>query len=229
MAEDTDDAAFARRNAVAALRVLIPELPGELGLDLAEALYDIYENPRLSEQDRDEIASLSPLNRVQWDPGARMLAPLSLLAAAEALVVASRSEIGDATDSALGMRIRSAGERLVRDNDIDAARVGALVLVVVAKCGLAFATSPGMLAASPDDRIRAAAVNLWLLRDSLVETVESLATDPSPGVRSAVARLADRINDVNASVGPVLARLAEDRHFSVRHSYANRLRVQSMD
>jgi hypothetical protein len=84
IALDSFDAMPSRQHAVAALRLLLPHVPGDLSGRLAGDLTRLHRNPGLSEQDLWDLQSLHALNRGRTDSGARTFSAAVLLAAAEA-------------------------------------------------------------------------------------------------------------------------------------------------
>ncbi len=189
IASDTLDAMPSRPNAIAALRLLLPHLPGDLAARLAGDLLRLHKNPGLSEQDLWDLQSLRPLSRERTDIGARTFSAAVLLAAAEACAQACA---GGNADEAMAREIADAAVSLVRNQDADVARLGARALAVAARYAGDPHFSPILLAAHHDDRVRAQAVSLWLAVGSPPGIIGQLARDESPVVRAAVARKAGR-------------------------------------
>jgi hypothetical protein len=215
LAADSLDSMPSRHHAIAALRLLVPHLPGDLSARLAVDLTQLHRNPGLSEQDLWDLQSLRPLSRGRADTGARTFSAAVLLAAAEACSQAGAR--GNVAES-LAREIADLGVNLVHSQDTTwpCWAPGPLPW----QLGFAGdpAISPILLAAHPDDHVRAQAVPLWLAVGTPPGIIGRLAQDESPVVRAAVAHEARRA----AAVEPEIDALANDAHFAVRHAYAHR-------
>ena len=146
IASDSLDSMPSRHHAIAALRLLLPHLPGDLSARLAVVLTQLHRNPGLSEQDLGDLQSLRPLSRGRTDTGARTFSAAVLLAAAEACAQADAR--GNA-DESLAREIADAGVNLVRSQDADEALLGARAIAVAARFAGDSAVSPVLLAAHP--------------------------------------------------------------------------------
>jgi hypothetical protein len=206
MADDGQDAAFRRRGAISALRRLLPQLPiGSCSL-IARRLLGLHLEPRLSETDAAELATLDPLSRGSVDTGARTMAALALQVAAEAY---ARAHIAGADDSALATELVTRAERLLRDDDADIARAAALSLAALAS---AAPVDARVVAAHTDERVRAVAAEVWIRRGGQPPgLLGRLAEDPSPRVRMAVATRVDQAEEAEH-----LRQLRNDPSFKVR-------------
>ena len=217
IASDSLDSMPSRHHAVAALRLLIPHLPGDLSWRLAVVLTQLHQNPGLTEQDLWDLQSLRPLSRGRTDTGARTFSAAVLLAAAEACAQAGAQ---GKPDEPLAREITDAAVNLARSRDADAALLGARALAVAARFAGDQAVSPVLLAAHPDNRVRAQAVSLWLAVGAPPGIIPRLARDESPVVRAAVAREAGRAAVADPAEAQVIGELADDTDYSVRHAYA---------
>ncbi len=219
IASDSLDSMPSRHHAVAALRLLLPHLPGDLSARLAVILTQLHRKPGLSEQDLWDLQSLSPLTRGRTDTGARTFSAAVLLAASEA---STQATVRGNADDSLAREIADAAVSLVRSRDTDVAEVGARAIAVAARFAGDPAVSPVLLAAHPDDRVRAQAVSLWLAVGTPPGIIGRLARDESPVVRAAVAHEARRAAAADPEEAQVIDALANDAHYAVRHAYARR-------
>ena len=219
IASDGLDSMPSRHHAISALRLLLPHLPGDLSARLTEVLTQLHRNPGLSEQDLWDLQSLRPLSRGHTDTGARTFSAAVLLAAAEACAQAG---VRGNPDESLAREIADATVSLVRSRDADVAEVGARTLAVAARFAGDPAVSPVLLAAHPDDRVRAQAVSLWLTVGTPPGIIGRLARDESPVVRAAVAREAKRAAAADPGEVQAIDVLVDDAHYAVRHAYARR-------
>ena len=130
IASDSLDSMPSRHHAVAALRLLLPHLPGDLSARLAVVLTQLHRKPGMSEQDLWDLQSLRPLTRGRTDTGARTFSAAVLLAAAEACAQAT---VRGNADESLAREIADAAVSLVRSRDTDVAEVGARAIAVAAR------------------------------------------------------------------------------------------------
>jgi hypothetical protein len=218
MADDAHDAAFRRRDTVSALRRLLPQLPiGSCSL-IARRLLGLHLEPRLSETDAIELATLDPLYRGSSDTGARTMAALALQVAAEAY---ARAHLGGADDSALASELVTRSERLLRDDDADIARAAALSLAALAP---AAPVDARVLAAHTHERVRAVAARVWIRRGGQPPgLLGRLAEDPSARVRMAVAARVNQSARLAPKEAQNLRQLKNDPSFNVRAALAHPL------
>jgi hypothetical protein len=219
IAADSTDLIVSRHYAVAALRMLLPDLPADLCARLAGDLARLHANPGLSEQDMWDLQSLRPLSSGRVDSGARTLSAAVLLAAAEACAQAGSRGVGD---ESLAAEIADAAVNLVRTDDVDVAEPAARALAVAAPFAGDAAASPILLAAHPAERVRRQAVALWLAAGAPPGIIGRLTQDPSPDVRAVVAHEAERAAAAAPGEADAIRALAGDPHYAVRHAYAHR-------
>ena len=218
MADDGHDAAFRRRDAVTALRRLLPQLPMGACSLIARRLLDLHLDPRLPETDAIELATLDPLSRGRFDTGARTMAAVALQVAAEAY---ARPHVGGADDPVLASELVTRSERLLRDDDVDIARAAALALAALAP---AAPVDARVLAAHTDDRVRAAAARTWIRRGGQPPgLLARLAEDPSARVRMAVAARIDQAARLAPEEAQLVRQLDFDQSFNVRAALAHPL------
>ena len=84
VAEDDQDSAESRTQAVHALRYLLPHLERGPASEVADRLATVAGEPRFSEFDQYNLHPTSPLSRTQFNSDAQYLGGLCLVAASEA-------------------------------------------------------------------------------------------------------------------------------------------------
>jgi hypothetical protein len=179
IAESGSVPAFARTDALCAIRVLASRLAAETVRETAARLADISENPNLNEFDQAEIASQDPLSRGKLNTGAGQLSALALLTAAEVA-----TSCGASADPGMARLLAVRAALLLRSPDRDVASCAAAALARVA--GIEFAAA---LVTHPLDRVREIAAAIAPLDDA---AEQMLAADPAPKVRAALATRSNR-------------------------------------
>lgn len=174
VAGDRRSPAFARVDALHAIRLLVPRMPPGTARESAGELLRICEHPDLNEFDQAEILTQDLLSRGRLDTGAAQLPALALLVAAEAAAAD-----GDGPEPAMARRLVVRAAPLLRSPDPDIACCAAAALARVAGDGFASA-----LITQPLDRVREVAAALAPLDEAAQQI---LAADPAPGVRAALA------------------------------------------
>jgi hypothetical protein len=210
--QDALDLAIARVQAVRALRLLIDKLAPAVAADIVKPLLGIHSSPGLNEFDEMEVRMNNPLSRFQMGGGAADLGPMALVAAAEAFKRGAAGEDIRPRDIDVARQIFAAALPLLRDlNGRDGPVQGALAVAAIGGAAPELAQLSLVLAGHPDDDVRAQGVQSIPADNALWA---SLATDPSPRVRAAVARRAGELPP------DVVAVLEGDPHLEVRRTIA---------
>jgi hypothetical protein len=182
LAEDIKDIAGSRQKAVLALRRLILQLPGDSAAAAAHRLMAIHDTPELSERDRFDFETNTPLSRSRIDTGAGTLAA-ALIAAAEAFRRAGQDGHQLVGDADFPSRPVAAALPMLR-SDAKAARYGAQVIAAVAGASPGLAHHATAMLFHPEAAVRTAGAR----RAPIDERVfTQLATDPAAEVRAATA------------------------------------------
>lgn len=192
-AEDANDSAGSRSQAVGALRYLLPRLPDDACAEFAMRLALLAGEPKLSPLDEFEIASTTPFSRSRVNSGAKTFGAFCLLAACEAFQRGhpSPAPLSRQEESFVESAAASAIS-LLRDGDSEARVHGALTVVALSKVD-GHAALADLLIAHSDEEVRSLGVRYAALNDELYDV---FAADPSAPVRRALAcreSLPDRI------------------------------------
>jgi hypothetical protein len=215
LAADRYDMAVERVDAVQALDILIPVLPGATMLHVARRLMVLAHDPAFGFQDDAEIHGRDPLRGLRMDLGGRNLASRALYTAVQAY---RRAVTGDPAlaDAELATDMLLLGETTLRsDDDAEATTAGGGLAVL---CGLA-PVDLHRLAAHRVASVRAAAIHGWAAAEGQPPGLPAqLAADPSASVRSRVAQFASTVltHLGPAAAEPSLELLRADRAWSVR-------------
>jgi hypothetical protein len=212
-AENQHAPAFARVEAVAALRILQHRLPADVNALMANRLLAVAENPALSDFDQAEIASQDPLSRQRLDTGAKNLAMFALLTAAGAAAQAAEADPGiEALPGDAVQRLLAHAVQLLHSPIPQAARYGAGALAWASRYATRLAPLTTALITHPSSEVREIAAAMADLDESAQQI---LAADPSPKVRARLAARADELaHDIRAA-------LATDTHPEVRRAMAS--------
>ena len=216
LAGDRYDMAVERVDAVQALDILIPVLPGATMLHVAQRLMVLAHDPEFGFQDDAEIYGRDPLRGIRMNLGGRNLASRALYTAVQAY---RRAVTGDPAlaDAELAMDMLLLGETMLRsDDDAEATTAGGGLAVL---SGLA-PVDLHRLAAHRLASVRAIAIHGWADAEGQPPGLPAqLAADPSALVRRRVAQFAStvltRLGPVAAE--PILEQLRADRAWSVRY------------
>ncbi|HUR09251.1 MAG TPA: hypothetical protein VM347_42400 [Nonomuraea sp.] len=204
LAEDRHDAAGSRARVVTALRQLIPRLPSATAASLAPRLFELHENPGLSETDLAEIESDHPLSRARFPLGADRLSPRAVTAAAAAFA-RSRVQATPVTEDerVFVSRVLAVAAQLLLNDQL--AVLGALAIRDIAGSSTTFYHLAFSLLLHGNEGVRTIGV-----RSAQVSAadLESLVNDPSAAVRAAVA---ERAGELPSHLHAVLA-ADTDRH-----------------
>ncbi len=204
--------AFVRADALAALHLIIGQLPPELNGRLAGRFLAIAENPALTEHDQAELASQDLLSRGRFDMGARDLPMLALVCAATA--ASQAAEVHSESESLPAESIRRMiiyAVKLLHSTDRKTSKYGAITLALASKCQPGLGRFSAALLVHPSDEVRSVAASIGPLDET---TQLILAGDPSPGVR---IRLASRASELDEDI---IAGLAADVHPDVLQALA---------
>jgi hypothetical protein len=207
IAEDEHQGGASRVSSLSALYKLLSELPDEVALEMTTRLAQLARNPRLTPADEVEIQSNSPLSRFRMNTGAGRVAITALVTAAEAFR-AARNNIGH-IEISLGFSefAVAASAALLRGDDPVERRYGALTISAIVSVDAETRPSLYGLLFHGDEQVRSIAATH---SDIDAEMFATLALDPSPRVRAALAR---RFNELPEQVR---ATLAADTHLAVR-------------
>jgi hypothetical protein len=219
MAADRYDMAVERVDAVQALDILIPVLPGATMLHVARRLMVLSHDPEFGFQDDAEIHGRDPLRGIRMNLGGRNLASRALYTAVRAYrhAVTADPALADA-DLATDMLLL--GETMLRSDDDTEAKTAAGGLAVLS--GLA-PVDLHRLAAHRLASVRATAIHGWAAAEGQPPGLPAqLAADPSAPVRRRVAQFAGAVLTRlgPAAAEPILEQLRADRAWSVRYHLA---------
>ena len=205
-AEDENDSADSRSQAVGALRYLLPHLSEVACAELTTRLAVLAGEPKLSQLDAFEIASTTPFSRSRIHSGAKTFGAYCLLAACEAFQRAHppTSSLSNQEESFVESAAASAVS-LLREEDSEARMHGALTIAALSKID-AHAALADLLIAHSDEDVRSLGVRFALLNDELLGV---FADDPSAPVRRALASR-------ESLPGPIRSRLQGDTDSTVR-------------
>ena len=130
LATDRYDKAVERVDAVQALDILIPVLPGATMLHVAQRLMVLAHDPEFGFQDDAEIYGRDPLRGIRMNLGGRNLASRALYTAIQAY---RRAVTGDPAlaDAELAVDMLLAGETMLRSDDDAEAEAAADGLAVL--------------------------------------------------------------------------------------------------
>ena len=216
LAADRYDMAVERVDAVQALDILIPALPGATMMHVARRLMVLAHDPEFGFQDDAEIHGRDPLRGIRMDLGGRNLASRALYTAVQAY---RRAVTGDPAlaDAELAMDMLLLGETMLRSDDDAEATTAAGGLAVLS--GLA-PVDLHRLAAHRVASVRATAIHGWAAAEGQPPGLPAqLAADPSAPVRRRVAQFASTVLTRlgPAAAEPILEQLRADRAWSVRY------------
>jgi hypothetical protein len=225
LAGDRYDMAVERVDAVQALDILIPVLPGAAMLHVAQRLMVLAHDPEFGFQDDDEIYGRDPLRGIRMNLGGRNLTSRALYTAVQAYRRAVTDDPAHA-DAELAMDMLLLGETMLRsDDDAEATTAGG---------GLAVLSGLGpvdlhRLAAHRLPSVRATAIHGWADAEGQPPGLPAqLAADPSALVRRRVAQFASTVLTRlgPAAAEPILEQLRADRAWSVRYHLTRSLSRQ---
>lgn len=209
---DTCSGAAPRANALSALRLLLPRLAAPVLAELFPQLLNISREPGLSEADQFELSMDTGLSRGRIRTGAKILAGLALLAAAESFAERrDATQQPDATDHAAANDVIAQAVGLMRDTEEGSENrlLGALSIAAIARSAPDFAIYATGLLFSGDEQARALGARYT---PGSPELFRIMADDPSSLVRVSVASRAPELpKDVRAN-------LISDAHAHVRHA-----------
>ena len=216
LAADRYDMAVERVDAVQALDILIPVLPGATMMHVARRLMVLAHDPEFGFQDDAEIHGRDPLRGIRMNLGGRNLASRALYTAVQAY---RRAVTGDPAlaDAELAMNMLLLGETMLRSDDDAEATTAAGGLAVLS--GLA-PVDLHRLAAHRLASVRATAIHGWAAAEGQPPGLPAqLAADPSAPVRRRVAQFASTVLTRlgPAAAEPILEQLRADRAWSVRY------------
>ena len=211
IAENRETPAFARTDALVAIRTLIPHLPSEVAHSrLAERLLELAGNPNFNEFDQAELQSQDLLSRGRLNTGARQMPALALLIAAEAAEEAAKGEPEiDRMPANLLQQLAISAAALLNSPDPDTAKYAAAALAHASKTDPSLAGFATALVTSSSEQTRNVAAALVNLDQT---TQHILAADPAPQVR---VTLASRARELTPEV---LNSLREDANAEVIHA-----------
>jgi hypothetical protein len=215
-AEDRQDMAPSRRDAVAALRILQGQLPSDFRAVICRRLLAVHDEPGLHPNDLQDQASLHPLSRFRVNTGSEHLPADCLYAAA--LVASTNDEA-----AAVEQRLLPALAAAVTD-PVDAGLRARTAFVINQIRALPL----DLLAAHPAPVIRQAAVACWASQADRDPAMAAMfARDSDRGVRWNLAHELARLRSENAADAyrTILAELEADRSAQVRQATAARRRV----
>ena len=216
MAADRYDMAVERVDAVQALDILIPVLPGATMLHVARRLMVLAHDPEFGFQDDAEIHGRDPLRGIRMNLGGRNLASRALYTAIQAYRRAVTADPALA-DAELAMNMLLLAETMLRsDDDAEATTAGGGLAVLP---GLA-PVDLHRLAAHRLASVRATAIHGWAAAEGQQPGLPAqLAADPSAPVRRRVAQFASTVLTRlgPAAAEPILEQLRADRAWSVRY------------
>jgi hypothetical protein len=197
VAEDDQDSAESRTQAVHALRYLLPHLERGPASEVADRLATVAGEPRFSEFDQYNLHPTSPLSRTQFNSDAQYLGGLCLVAASEAFELSkAEGAILDDREVAFVESAHASAVSLLRNASETARAHGALILVALSRLsghkGLAM-----QLISHPDPDVRALGAQA---ADLSIELVGVLAEDPSPTVRAVIACRVDLREELRAKL-----------------------------
>jgi hypothetical protein len=201
--------AFARTDAVMAIRGLVPHLPATAAGEAAGRLLEIAQDPDLNEFDEAELLSQDPLSRGRLDTGAGQLPAVALLTAAEAAEAAGRAAGGLPPGRMRELAVRAAV--LLRSPDPTVAGCGAAALARASRAEPSLAGFATALVTHPGDQVRKAAAALAPLDETAQQI---LVTDPAPEVRATLGHRAPEL------LPEIWQRLLADPHPDVREAAA---------
>jgi hypothetical protein len=214
LAEDIKDIAASRRHAILALHRLLPQLPGDSAVSGTQRLVAIHDNPELSERDRWEIETNTPLSRSRIDTGAGSLSAVALIAAAEAFRRAGGDGQELVGDADFASRLVAAALPLLR-SDATEARFGARVVAAVAGAAPALAHHATAMLFHSEADVRAAGARHAPIDERVFL---QLTTDPAAHVRAAAAsrgsELPVAVRDALAADADAGVRLSLERAFT---------------
>jgi hypothetical protein len=216
LAGDRYDMAVERVDAVQALDILMPVLPGTAMMHVARRLMVLAHDPEFGFQDDAEIYGRDPLRGLRMDLGGRNLASRAPYTAVQAY---RRAVTGDPAlaDAGLAVNMLLLGETMLRsDDDAEAMTAGGGLAVL---SGLA-PVDLHRLAAHRLASVRATAIHGWAAADGQPPGLPTqLAADPSAYVRRRVAQFASTVLTRlgPAAAEPSLEQLRADRAWSVRY------------
>ena len=188
LATDTTATAAERFQALVALHPLLRHLPRTVNSEFAPRLLQLHESPSLSAIDEWEIASNVPLSRSRIDTGAGSLAPVALVAAAEAFAHGRDSAaLPSELEILIGRQLVAAAMPLHMN---DHARFGAIAIVAVASAAPTFGHHATALLLHPNENVRALGVEQAPFDDILFA---QLVNDHSALVRRQVAARASEL------------------------------------
>jgi hypothetical protein len=207
IAESRETPAFARTDALVAIRTLIPHLPSEAAHSrLAERLLELAGNPNFNEFDQAELQSQDLLSRGRLNTGARQMPALALLIAAEAAEEAAKGEPEMDRMPANLQQLAISAAALLNNPDPDTAKYAAAALAHASKTDPSLAAFATALVTSSSEQTRNVAAALVNLDQT---TQHILAADPAPQVR---VSLASRARELTPEV---LNSLREDANAEV--------------
>jgi hypothetical protein len=216
LAADRYDMALERVDAVQALDILIPVLPGATMMHVARRLMVLAHDPEFGFQDDAEIHGRDPLRGIRMNLGGRNLASRALYTAVQAYRHAVTDDAALA-DAELAMDMLLLGETMLRSDDDAEATTAAGGLAILS--GLA-PVDLHRLAAHRLASVRATAIHGWAAAEGQPPGLPAqLAADPDAPVRRRVAQFADAVLTGlgPAAAEPILEQLRADRTWSVRY------------
>ncbi|MGW0095313.1 hypothetical protein ACWDWS_41105 [Streptomyces sp. NPDC003328] len=210
MVEDHHDSGSSRSDRALALRRLLDKLPSQHAEEIAQRLLAVHRTPRLSVMDQWEIDSDVPLSRARFRSGAAGMADNALRVALEAWAVSRQADTPlTPTDHGFTLEAVSGALRLLQDPRQERRIRGARCISALAQGSSQFVPHAIGLALHNCEYVRAIGVQHVPRTDPLLI---SLADDPAPWVRAAVAKRAEDL--------PLHVRnaLSEDPHVGVRRT-----------
>ncbi len=215
MAGDVHDIGGSRANTLSALRLLLPRLPAVVVAELVPDILKISRDPELSEADQFEINTDTGLSRSRIRTGAKDLAGVALVTAAEAFAEGRNATVpADDADRTVAEEVIALAAELLRGRADESQNplLGALSVIAVARSAPDFALYATGLLFHGDEHVRALGARYALGSPDLFR---AMARDPSPHVRASVAGRAPELPE------DVRERLASDTHLIVRRGTAN--------